>query len=114
MLEEEYLRVRVIKVPNGPAPYEVREQWLGEVLPAECNILKEGEEGGEKNFLTGDLAPARKYVRVFKDEALRILEKKSPTAAAYFRKNFPQEHPRLSFGLDEVEIIEKVRWSLCT
>lgn len=46
----------------------------------------------------------RVHYHLFED-ALKILEKKSPEAATWFRENFPELHDRLSFGLDEVEIV---------
>lgn len=70
----------------APAPYGVRERWVGVTL-------------SPKEVIDGEL------FLVSKEEALRALEKNSPAAAAWFRENLPERDLFLTFDLYEVEIV---------
>ena len=94
-------RIRIIAIPPGEAPPWVREQWVGLVLP----LAKRGRRArsrrvfgvlsGPRDFFTRWLAVLRGragretgyVVRVL--EAIAVLEKKSPEAAAWWRTNVP-------------------------
>lgn len=75
------IKVRVIKIPEGEAPEEVRKEWIGCILPAKMRVA-----GG---FVDDGLCPLSPAVADSKgqvknvsgvlidtDEAIRILERK--------------------------------------
>jgi hypothetical protein len=77
--------VRIVGVPSGEAPLEIRKQWLGLELP-----LTAGRSGayqvGSGGVLSGKAAaePIIGYL-VSAHEAVEILASKSPDAAKWWR-----------------------------
>jgi hypothetical protein len=94
-------RVRIIAIPPGEAPPWVREQWVGLELPLAQSSREArsrrvfGVLSGPRNLLAWWLAlisgragrETGYAVRVM--DALTVLEKKSPEAAAWWRTNVP-------------------------
>jgi hypothetical protein len=79
--------IRIIAVPPGEAPLEIREQWVGLILP-----LAGGEPCAWQmqtlGVLTGELEEEETigYAVDF-DEALSALAEKSPAAAKWWEEN---------------------------
>ncbi|HTB79402.1 MAG TPA: hypothetical protein VK717_00805 [Opitutaceae bacterium] len=82
--------VRIVGVPPGEAPAEIREEWLGLALPlafgrsGACQLNVQGILSR-----TGNPEPQMGYV-VLVEDAIDALEEKSPKAAAWWRSNTPQ------------------------
>ena len=81
------VRIRIIDIPPGEAPLEVREQWVGLELP-----LVGGDPYAMQlktcGVLTGASEPEETVgYAVSIEDAVRVLEKKSPEAAAWWRSN---------------------------
>jgi hypothetical protein len=97
-------RFRIVSIPRGQAPEEVRQEWVGVVLPLK-DTYNPGEGAHERNF---DLVKRqdRSFVTVSVRDALAELEKKSFQAASWFYDNLPEYFldRDFSFGTDEVEI----------
>jgi len=77
--------IKIIAVPSGEAPLEVREQWVGLVLPVDPSY----EALGRIGFI-GVLGgpPDQENMGgypVKTQEAIRLLEEKSPEAARWWR-----------------------------
>jgi hypothetical protein len=78
-------RVRIVAIPSGEAPLEIRKQWVGLELPLmpgrsdayqlACRGLLSGQELPEP--MIGYLVSA--------NDAVHILESKSPDAALWWR-----------------------------
>ena len=93
--------VRIIDVPPGEAPLEIRKAWVGLVLPLAGNRVQARKLpiagvltgpknlfasllrvfGGQRSFSTGYAVETR--------AAIDILEKADPRAAAWWRENAP-------------------------
>ena len=101
LLGRSALVIQIVKIPEGPAPEEVRKAWVGLKFLAEINQLEEPEA----DFTTGDMLFRGKTYMVPKDIALEVLEKKFPGAADWFRLNYPSRIKHLTFGSDEVELV---------
>jgi hypothetical protein len=98
------VKIRIVDVPPGEAPLEVRQRWVGLVLP-----LVEGDAGPVKmlaqGVLTGPRVPAGRWKywwyrltgRVFVEagyrvpaiEAVELLAAHAPEAASWWRTNTP-------------------------
>jgi hypothetical protein len=95
------MKVRIIDVPPGEAPEEVRRAWVGLILPVAL-----GEVGPRSTPMYGVLSGPRSYLghlwRVLTrhspramqyvvpvDCALEILEETSPEAAAWWEEHTP-------------------------
>ncbi len=95
------MRVRIIALPPGEAPEEIRRAWVGLVLP-----LAFGEFGLRSIAVSGVLSMPRSYFGeiwrrltfrrkyelqyvVSVESALGILEKTAPDTAAWWRANTP-------------------------
>lgn len=95
------LAVRIIDVPPGEAPVEVRNAWVGLVLPLSegratpRRILVAGVKSGPKGFIEflRHLLARRLFIREGYEvdvlPALEILEKSNPSAAEWWRQNAP-------------------------
>jgi len=82
-------QIRIIGVPPGEAPLEIREQWIGLILP-----LADGQPCAweTKGFgvLTGTINPEQTIgFAVYPHEAMAALREKSPEAAAWWKTNAP-------------------------
>lgn len=88
-----HIRIKIIKTPDGPAPEEIRQKWIGCVIPARrvpgADSLEESHGG---NYL------------VPKKESLGILRQVSPEAADWLANHF-QKDESLLFYVDEAEIV---------
>ena len=94
-------QIRIIAIPPGEAPPWVREQWVGLVLPLAQQSREAhsrrvfGVLSGPRTFFARWLAVLRGragrekgyVVRVM--DAISVLERKSPEAAAWWRTNVP-------------------------
>jgi hypothetical protein len=94
-------RIRIIAIPPGEAPQWVREQWVGLELPlaqrsgAARSRRVFGVLSGPRSLFDWGLAILRGRagresgyaVRVL--DAIALLERKSPEAAAWWRTNVP-------------------------
>lgn len=98
------MKVRITKVPDGPAPEWVRKAWVGMILVGEAT----SPDSVEADFATGVPIENRGAgFAVCTDVAIELLSEKSPDAADWFRKNVPEGMPFLSFGSNEYEVMEK-------
>ena len=97
---------RIVSIPRGQAPEEVRKEWIGVVLPLK-ESFNPGEGAHERNFSL-ERQQARSFVTVPVKAALEELAKKSRAAAQWFYKNLPDFwfDQDFSFGVDEIEILE--------
>jgi hypothetical protein len=99
----ESLKLYITAVPPGEAPLWVREKWLGLSLPlaqrnaAPISYLASGVLSGPKTFialigalLAGKLTRQRGF-RVPSLQAVEILERSCPQAAAWWRQNAPRQ-----------------------
>jgi hypothetical protein len=93
--------IRITAVPPGEAPLEIRQAWVGLVLPVSENrrqskqIPLAGVKSGPKTFwgmlwsqLTFQFARTEGY-EVDVLAAIEVLEKTNPGAAAWWRQNTP-------------------------
>ena len=80
--------VRIVAIPPGEAPKEIREHWVGLILPLAVghSSAVEIESCGVLSGKMEDMAIG--YVVEIED-ALAVLTKKSPEAAAWWRENAP-------------------------
>ena len=95
--------IRIIKIPIGEAPEDVREAWVGLILPLaegrrsqRRNWAVFGVLSGPKSFLPKVLAmllgkhPVLDGYRVNASAALEILAQRTPEAAEWWNENTPQ------------------------
>ncbi len=95
-------QVKIVAVPPGQAPLEVRQQWVGMVLPVAENLppgtTEMGVLGGKPENSGG--YPVETMV------AIQELEKKSPEAASWWKSHVnPALMPWLSFQRAVCKII---------
>lgn len=93
--------IEVIKTPAGPAPEKVREKQVGVQMPAEPLSPDDMEE----DFANGKIFPSRGGFRVDTITAIRALQAKSLAAAYWFQERTDQLSHHLSFGPDEVKVV---------
>ncbi|MBU2219520.1 hypothetical protein KJ665_00030 [Patescibacteria group bacterium] len=88
------LRIKIIKTPDGPAPEEFRQKWIGFLLAARKlqagYVLNPGYENGG--------------YEVLKKDALGMFRVVSPEGADQLAEIF-KDSQTLLFGLDEAEIV---------
>ena len=94
--------VRIVGIPSGEAPLEIRKQWLGlelPLMPGRSSVYQVGAGG----LLSGKAAadPIIGYL-VSAHEAVEILASKSPDAAKWWRLFAPSHiAPGKSLVFDE-------------
>jgi len=93
--------IEIVRVPNGPAPEEIRKEWVGVQMSAEPIPASAMEADFTINRPIGN----RGGFMVRTEVALEALGKKSEEAANWFNQNIPSGMPWLSFGPNEVEIV---------
>jgi hypothetical protein len=112
--------IRIISTPPGEAPLEIREAWIGLVLPlaepkirkglafgvlsAPNGILKQGWE-----ILMGRAQKTSSYV-VNAKTAIEILESANPAAATWWRENTPHllaPYRKFGLALEACELISE-------
>ena len=84
-------KVKIIAVPHGSAPNEIREIWVGAVLPLavganlpRIHYVKPGLWSWFRAWFFPKL-----YYAVSVDDALAVLEKISPNSAHWWKQNCP-------------------------
>lgn len=103
-------RVKIVKIPRGEAPENIRAAWVGLELP--CYPTAGYIDGVEFGFESGLVRQdSRACVIVPQKEALEVLEKSSPAAAKWwYDRGFPLGFcSNFSFGVDEVALVSGVR-----
>ncbi len=81
------LKIKIIKIPKGPAPEEIKEKWLELKEPLPARQMPGGE---------GYEVPLR--------PALKILYDVSQEGALWFAENFGRDYS-IRFRQDEVEVV---------
>ena len=108
MVSFRYKRIRIVAIPPGEAPAQIREQWVGLVLPlspfhlSECQVQGFGVLSGDEETMMG-------YVIEIED-AIAPLARKSPTAAAWWRNHVPElftEGSTLVFNMEVCELMDE-------
>lgn len=112
--------IRVVNAPAGEAPLEIREAWIGLVLPLSSrspepvNTFGGGVLSGPHTFLailfqllTGKLQRCVGY-KVQSRVALTLLETHSPEAANWWRQNAPRFFKPGRYFLFSSESCERV------
>lgn len=110
--------VRITSVPPGEAPFEIREAWVGLVLPLKRKnpqrYLGSGVLSGPRNMLqslahliTFRLKMQYGFV-VPSVAAVEILEKAQPRAARWWRENAPHNVRPGRYFLFSVECCERM------
>jgi hypothetical protein len=95
------MNVRIIKRPNGEAPENIRDAWIGLALPVRPQVPRAikvrsfGVFTGPRNWLTSKLRtftgggePTSGYA-VDPDAAIQLLKQANPLAAAWWLANAP-------------------------
>lgn len=102
-------RIRIKTTPEGEPPLEIREAWVGLVLPC-LPFLGYLGTGSKKGVLTGaELQDNRCCFSVPQNEAIAILEQHNPDAAKWWRQlSIPQSGRYFCFAEDEAEILSGV------
>lgn len=99
--------IRIVKVPEGEAPLEVRKKWVGLVLPC-LGINTKSEKGYGLVSNNPTLIGPYRLLVVPQKEALDILRQSSPEAVRWFEKNgYPEEGMSFGFCENEVQLISK-------
>lgn len=97
--------VRVTKAPAGPAPEVVRKAWLGVSLLA----VRMPQGTPKLDFINGRLIGPRKTFAVPFEFAMAQLEiHGQKVVAQWFEENLPPFFDKLSFGVDEVEVVREL------
>jgi hypothetical protein len=96
--------IRIVAVPKGEAPEEIRRLWVDSVLP--CGPICGYPPKGEKGVLSGTLsAHTRRGYVVRQERALEVLLQKSPEAFAYWNSlGFPYLDECFHFAEDEAHV----------
>lgn len=99
--------IKIIKTPAGEAPLEIREVWVDMILP--CGPILGYSGGPECGVLSEESTQSRYSFSVPQEEAIAILERKSPETATWWREHgFPHDGQYFGFAEEEAEIIEGV------
>jgi len=97
-------RIKIIKIPQGEAPEEIRREWVGIFLP--CEPILGFSNSTQFGAVTGRKKQNSYSFHVPQIEAIEALEKKSPGAAKWWREHhYPQPNMNFVFDEDEAEII---------
>ncbi len=98
--------VRITEIPDGEAPFWVRREWLGLLLP--CDPVCGFPSGGmEKGAVSGKVAEKNRFgFSVPQAAALQVLATKSQDAFNYWKRlGFPKPPPYDYFGFSETEAV---------
>jgi hypothetical protein len=104
----ESLRIRITQIPDGLAPKEIREAWVGVELEA---IKEEDNPDGIPaeivDFTTDNIACREPGYLVDVDLGIEALAKlpNGAKAADWFARNTSTQMPFYSFGVNEVEVL---------
>lgn len=101
-------RIRIISIPCGGAPVEIREKWIG--VEMEC-VYYDPANTTSQNIATGEFQPKHKAYGVLQVQALEALEKVAPEAALWWKKQGYPKHPLafFTFRAETVEVLEPVQ-----
>lgn len=91
---------KVIKKPDGLAPDEIRDAWIGLTLEADdFPVIVPVKDS------TGKVVEEKKcWSSPFK-KALAVLGEKSKEAADWYRQNYPRDTQLIAFACDETKVI---------
>ena len=96
--------IRIIAVPAGEAPLEVREKWIGVEIP---DASYDPISRGAREVVSGAPVAPQACFCVLQKDALMALAQKSEAAAGWWVKaGFPKHEECFSFRKDEAEIVE--------
>jgi hypothetical protein len=110
---EDLGRIRFVAVPQGDAPLEVREQWVGIEVP--CLFSHDGvpPNPGDtmRDAATGLEIPDYPGYMVLQWQAIEALEQNSPEAAEFWKElGFPQsDFAMFLFNHNSAEVVKSVR-----
>ncbi len=94
-------KIEITAVPDGEAPLEIREQWVGLILPVVA--ITESIGMGVVTKSDTDSNPA--YM-VLQEYAISALSKKSDKAARWWKKHgFPQQGEYFGFKVSQTKVI---------
>lgn len=97
--------IRIIKVPEGEAPLQVRKKWIGLVLPVVAVSSHDCRE-----ILSNTKVNRGLHYTVPKDLAIVALEQQHPHAANWWKSHSPAtEGSALAFYLDEAEVVGELK-----
>jgi hypothetical protein len=95
------LKIEIIKTPDGQAPEWVRKEWVGIVLP----VAEDVPSGLKQTGVLGGQPCIAKGYPVSTEEAIKLLNNKSPKAAGWWQENIsPIFMPYLLFGEQSCEV----------
>ncbi len=110
--------IKIISTPPGEAPLEIREAWIGIVLPLAESKIRNGSTFGVLSWPGGlfqqwweilrGCAKNESTYAVNAKTAIEILEASKPEAAAWWRENAPQllvPYRRFGFAPDACELL---------
>ena len=102
-------RIIITKMPDGEAPFNILEAWVGLTLPCDP-YLGYSDEGLERGVLKNTESSRNRYgFSVPQDQAIAILEKERPEAATWWKEhNFPKTNQYFCFAEKEAEIVSGV------
>lgn len=91
--------IRITKVPDGEVPVEIRNYWVGLVLP----VVE----------ITDEISGVPMYV-VLQSVALEALSQKSPTTLTWWESNgFPRAEECFGFKVSDAEVVENLEELPC-
>ena len=96
--------IKIVEVPDGEAPLEVREKWVGAILTCVRVDTMEHALG----VVSHRPSPSRRNVWIVpQEEAISALEKIAPEAAKWWRENgYPRGGGGFTFGESEAVICQ--------
>lgn len=97
--------IKIVKVPDGEAPEEIRKAWVGLILPCHPDVGHNDDR--EKGALSCKENARNRYgYAVRQRDAIELLGYKNPAAAQWWKDHgFPQGDDYFSFYHMEVEEI---------
>ena len=103
-------RIRIVSMPKGEAPDEIKREWIGVEIPC---IMYEGTacpDSQTHGAVSGEKEEFCQHYVVYQQSALLALQKKSKDAAEWWlMRGFPQYVGALfSFDAECVQVVEPV------
>jgi hypothetical protein len=77
------MEIEIVGIPDGEAPLEIREQWVGLVLPVTSGVCRE-----PRGVVTGKVLDYYDGYRVKDTVAIDILYNKSREAGQWWKDNY--------------------------